>query len=89
MPEARHSMLLSDARLQPSRERGNFRNLPVALTRGRAANPEHVFPAPAPARRRPHHEAKNEPLPKTPESAKPGQGASVQAPKKPPGVAGF
>jgi serine/threonine-protein kinase len=54
-----------------------------------AANPEHVLPAPAPARRRPHHEAKNEPLPKTPESAKPGQGASVQAPKKPPGVAGF
>jgi serine/threonine-protein kinase len=54
-----------------------------------AANPERVFSSPAPARRRPHHEAKNEPLPKTPESAKPDRGASAQTPKKPPSVAGF
>ncbi len=54
-----------------------------------AAKPEHVSPATASARRRPHHEAKNEPLPKTPESAKPDRGASAQTPKKPPSVAGF
>jgi hypothetical protein len=39
--------------------------------------------------KRPHHEAKNALSQKTPGNTKPDQGASVQAPKKPVGVAGF
>jgi len=54
-----------------------------------AAKPERASSAPAPARRRPHHEAKNEPPLKTSENAKPDRGASAQPPKKLPGVAGF
>jgi serine/threonine-protein kinase len=54
-----------------------------------ATKPERVFSAPAPARRRPHHAAKNEPPPKAPENAQSDRDASVQTPKKPPGVAGF
>jgi serine/threonine-protein kinase len=54
-----------------------------------ATKPEYAVSAPAPVRRRPHHEAKNEPPPKTPESTTPDQGASVRTLKKPLGVAGF
>jgi serine/threonine-protein kinase len=54
-----------------------------------AAKPEHAVPAPSPTRRRPHHEAKNEPPPKTPESAKPDQSVKPATPRKPADVAGF
>jgi serine/threonine-protein kinase len=51
--------------------------------------PGHATVLPARAARRPRHEARNPPPPKTVENAKHDQGVGAQPPKKPEDVAGF